>query len=70
MNKEPKQFILYWTSQFAGTKPRWTTEKFKANMKTFDDYSKAKATYEKLLKCKQTGELYGSRKVYHVGHFE
>lgn len=69
MRKTPKQFIIYWTSKFSGENPGSTTEKFKANMKSYDDFNKAKEMHTKLVELQKIGGCFGSRIVHHVGAF-
>lgn len=69
MEKAPNGFIVYWTSQFSGNHPGWSTPKFKANMKTVKSEEAAVKLVDDLNRAKQLGTTYQSRLVYHVGGF-
>lgn len=69
MRNEPKEFIVYWTSRFNGPKHGFYTERYKANMKTFDTVEKAQACHDKLVALQKVDGVYGQRIVHHVGDF-
>lgn len=69
MEQAPKKFIIYWTSRFGGESKGFYTPKFKANMKSFNSFIEAVAFHDKLVKCCQDGEKFGTRFVHHVARF-
>lgn len=69
MRNDPKEFTLYWTSKFSGPNRSYSTEKYKANMKTFDTLEGALTCYRKLVDLQKVGGTYQSRIVHHVGDF-
>src|SRR5579859_263084 len=69
MHKIPKEYIVYWTSKKVGKPNPASTETYKANFKTFNDYEDAMELVEKLHGLRRVGGQYMGRIVYHVGAF-
>lgn len=67
MNNEPKEFVVYWISKTA-SKRGYTTDKYRANMKTFSDFEKAQAHVTELEKRMEAGSIYQQRFVHHVSY--
>lgn len=68
MNLPPKQYIVYWMSEFNGKKPGYTTPVFKPNAMSFDTPERASAFQEKMTALSQSGGLYRGRVVRHVSN--
>lgn len=69
MRNDPKEFTLYWTSKSNDPHRSYSTEKYKANMKTFGTLEGALTCYRKLVDLQKSGGTYQSRIVHHVGDF-
>lgn len=66
MNTAPKQFIVYWMSEFNGKRPGYTTPVFKPNAISFDTADRATAFRQKMIELSQANGLYRGRLVRHV----
>lgn len=67
MNTEPKKYVVYWTSMTA-SKRRHVSDKYRANMKTFNDLAKAQIFQEKLETLNRHGGVHQQRHIFHVSY--
>lgn len=67
MNADPKEFVVYWISKTARKRGSYN-DKYRANMKTFNELEKAQAHCEKLQKMIGTQETHMQRYIHHVSY--
>lgn len=65
MNKDPKEFVVYWISKTARKRGSYN-DKYRANMKSFKELDKAQAHVAELEKRRDGNLIYQQRYIHHV----